>query len=47
MEIQKQKEPNTEIWIAENLVWSVVAKYNWFQKLMARIFFGWKVKDIK
>ena len=38
--------PNTEIWIAKDIVINCVARYNWFQKLMVRIVFGWKVKDL-
>lgn len=38
--------PNCEIWIADNIVFHCRKRFQWWQRLMIRLFFGWKVKHI-
>jgi hypothetical protein len=44
---KKDPEPDTEIWIAENMCYRCIGKHNWFNILMARLLLGWKIKKIK
>jgi hypothetical protein len=37
------KEPNTEIWIADNLCYHCISRHNWFTIFMAKILLGWKI----
>jgi hypothetical protein len=37
-------KPTTEICIADDVVIKCKFKYNWFNKIMLKLIFGWKVK---
>jgi len=39
-------DPDTEIWIAENLCYRCIGKYTWWNKLFAKLLLGWKIKKI-
>lgn len=41
----KQPNPNTEIWIAENVCIDCNAKYNWWTKFWVKLLLGWKIKS--
>lgn len=40
------KPPNTEIWIADDVVIMCRTKYSSWQKFFVELFLGWKVKEI-
>ena len=36
--------PNCEIWIADDVVIHCRKRFQWWQRFMIKLFFGWKVK---
>lgn len=39
--------PNTEIWIADDVCINCRAKFRWWNKFFLKLVFGWRVKEIK
>ncbi len=38
--------PTCEIWIADDVIIHCKKRFQWWQRLMIRLFFGWKVKHV-
>ena len=45
--VKEWTPPDTTIWIAENVCINCVARYSWFQRMMARVLLGWRVERVR